>query len=582
MYVLGVSPDHNASAALLKDGKVIACVSEERFNRIKNYFGIPVKSIDFCLKFADIKVSDLDLVVVSSEVPPPIGSHTTIRSKSTSVYQILKVAQNFLIEKVEWRYSFMRWIDEVGYTVISKLFKKTIEKNRKKRISSAIGVDEQKLIFIDHHLCHATTALYGAPYIRAGINKILVFTADAEGDGLAATVSIYKNGKLERISKTSQNNSVGGFYSAVTEYLGMKPGEHEYKVMGLAPYASSKASERVYQTIKNWILVDHKNLSFRTIVNSHMFLKLCYKNFKGQRFDHIAAAAQKLIEARMVEWVETAIKRTGIKTIVASGGVFMNVKLNKLIASSPNADNFFVFPSSGDESNAFGACYYGYKKLDPNNQPEPIKDLYLGPLFNSALINKILRKFKGFKLILAKNPEQEIAKLLAKGEIVARFEGRSEWGARALGNRSILANPLDPKVVEEINKMIKNRDFWMPFAPIILDEDKNKYLKYLAKSAGFYMMMAYDTREEYRDDLAAAIHPYDKTARAQILPKEFNPKLWGILDKFKKITGRGVLLNTSFNIHGEPIAGSPEDAVDVFKRSGLKILALGPYILRKQ
>ncbi len=151
-----------------------------------------------------------------------------------------------------------------------------------------------------------------------------------------------------------------------------------------------------------------------------------------------------------------------------------------------------------------------------------------------------------------------------------------------MGNRSILADSSNPKVVEEINKMIKNRDFWMPFAPIILDEDKDKYLKYLSKSVGYYMMLAYDTKEKNRDDLVAAIHPYDKTARAQILQKDFNPKLWEIINQFKKLTGKGVLLNTSFNIHGEPIVGTPEDAMDVFKRSGLKYLALGPYILIKK
>lgn len=581
MYILGISPDHNASAALLKGNKVVACVSEERFNRIKNYFGLPLESIKFCLRFAGIKPSQLDLVVVASEVPPPIGSHTTKGSKTSPVYRALKLVHKTLIEQVEWRYSIVRKVDEIGYAFASKIFKGAIEKNRKEVISRAVGVDKSKVIFLDHHFCHAYTALYGAPFIKGGFSEILVLTADAEGDGLSATVNLFKDNSLNRIYKTSQNNSVGGFYSAITEYLGMKPGEHEYKVMGLAPYASSKDVDRVFNIMKNWILVDRNSIGFKTIVNSHTFLRLCQEKLSGQRFDAIAGAAQKLLEVRMLEWVEAAVKRTGVKIVSSSGGVFMNVKLNKLITSSLLVKDFFVFPSSGDESNAFGTCFYGYKKMVGDKNPEPISDLYLGPSFEITYMDKIVKKLKGFKITKPKNIELEIAKVLSKGEIVARFADRSEWGARALGNRSILADSSVPQTVEKINKMIKNRDFWMPFAPIVRDENKSIYLKNSDRGCGHYMMMVYNTKDERRSDMVAAIHPYDKTARAQILLKEFNPKLWEILNNFYSLTGRGVLLNTSFNIHGEPIVGSPDDAIQVLKRSGLKYLALGPYLITK-
>ena len=203
------------------------------------------------------------------------------------------------------------------------------------------------------------------------------------------------------------------------------------------------------------------------------------------------------------------------------------------------------------------------------------------PVLTVIFIGIFFLVSKSTTINIPKNIEYEIALLLSKGEIVARFYDRSEWGARALGNRSILADPSNFSVIEKINKMIKNRDFWMPFAPVILDEDKEKYLKYLSNSSGDYMMMAYDTKDTSRDEMVAAIHPYDKTARAQILQKEFNPKLWEIMNYFRRLTGRGVLLNTSFNIHGEPIVGSPRDAIDVFQRSGLKYLAIGPYIISK-
>lgn len=581
MYILGISPDHTASAALLKDDKVIACVSEERFNRIKGFFGIPKKSIEFCLEFAGIDAKDLDLVVVSSQVPPPLPEWGFENKTSVNTYKFLKSGYSFLIDEVEWRFPAMRRLNELIYNLVSNAMKSSINKERIRKLREVVNVADDKFYFLDHHTNHAVTGLYGSPYPVGGVKEILILTADAEGDGLAATVSVYKNGQLKRIGKTSLNNSVGNFYSAITKFLGMKPGEHEYKVMGLAPYAPKVDAQKVYELIKNWITVDKINLRFKTIINAHQFLKLCHLKLFEKRFDHIAAAAQKLLEERMLELLNASIKKTAIKTVVASGGVFMNVKMNKLIAEQREVDNFFVFPSCGDESNAFGACYFGYKKLNPKGIPYPIKDLYLGPKFTDKEISQLIRKIKGIRINTPKNTEHEIALLLSKGEIVARFNDRSEWGARTLGNRSILADPSNVRVIEEINKMIKNRDFWMPFAPIVLDEDKDKYLKYLNNSNGYYMMMAYDTKDTHRAEMVAAIHPYDKTARAQILLKEFNPQLWEIVSHFKQITGRGVLLNTSFNIHGEPIVGSPEDAIDVLKRSGLKYLALGPYLVVK-
>lgn len=581
MYILGISPDHNATAALLKDDRVIVCVSEERFNRVKNFFGIPRQSIKFCLEFANINAKSLDLVVVASQIPPPLPQWGFENKTSINTYKFLKSGYSFLTDEVEWRFPVIRGLNELIYNLVSNAMKSSINRERIKKLREVVNAGDDKFYFLDHHTNHAVTGLYGSPYLASGVKEILILTADAEGDGLAATVSVYKNGQLKRIGKTSLNNSVGNFYSAITKFLGMKPGEHEYKIMGLAPYAPKRDAQKVYELIKNWITVDKINLRFQTIVNAHQFLKLCHLKLADKRFDHIAAAAQKLLEERMLELLHASIKKTGIKTVVVSGGVFMNVKMNKLIAEQREVDNFFVFPSCGDESNAFGACYFGYKNLNPNGIPYPIKDLYLGPIYSAKKINQLVKKIKNVKIHAPKNIEREVAILLSKGEIIARFDGRSEWGARALGNRSILADPSHIMVIEKINKMIKNRDFWMPFAPVILDEDKDKYLKYLNNSHGDYMMMAYDTKDAHRAEMMAAIHPYDKTARAQILVKEFNPQFWEIVNHFKKITGRGVLLNTSFNIHGEPIVGSPEDAIDVFKRSELKILALAPLLITK-
>ena len=581
MYILGISADHNASAALLKDGKVIVCISEERFNRIKNYFGIPRKSIEYCLNYANIFPDQLDAVVVASELPPPQPSWGYKDTQSVSTYKIFKSFHRFLMENIEWRLPFFRKIDEIGYDLTATILKGRILRERLEKLDGIVKVGDKKIIFVDHHLCHALSALYGAPYIKEGIKDILVLTADGEGDRLAATVSIYRKGKLTRISSTNLNNSVGFFYRAITQYLGMKPDEHEYKVMGLAPYASSLDTDRVFEIIKEWIIVDHKTLQFKTIVNSHTFLKLCHEKLKGQRFDWVAAASQRLLEERMIEWIETVVKRIGVKTVVASGGVFMNVKANKLITESPNVKRFFVFPSSGDESNAFGTCFYGFKKLYPNDTPEPIKDLNLGPSFDTDYIYKILKRRKDFKVMKLKDMELEVAKLLAKGEVVARFSGRSEWGARALGNRSILANPSKPDVVERINRMIKNRDFWMPFAPTILKERIQDYLINPKRIDSPYMMIAFNSTTLAKGELKAAMHPYDFTLRPQILSEDYNPRYFRLIKEFEKITGIGAVLNTSFNLHGFPIVLSPEDALEAFENSGLEYLALEDYLISK-
>lgn len=583
MNILGINPSHNATAAILVDGKIIACVSEERFNRKKNYWGFPTESVQFCLKQAKLKPRDIDKVVVSSTIFPASPELGFTKNKlSLLPYKLMKIGQDLWHSYIEWYFPFLRLIERPAYSILVEIMKPILQ-NRMLRLLDGLGFKNNQIMFADHHTCHAFTGLYGAPFLEQGKEEVLVVTCDGEGDCLSATVGVYSGGKYKRIAKTDQYNSLGHFYQAITKFLGMKPLEHEYKVMGLAPYASQYEVEKLYKKIGWWIEVDKEKLQFKTLVSSYQFLRLFEKELKGYRFDVIAGVAQKICEEKMLEYVNAAIKKTGIKNVAVSGGVFMNVKMNKLIAESSRANKLFVFPSCGDESNAFGACYLGFvsKNTSVKVLPGAIKDLYLGPEFNELEIQNAIKKFRKFKFYKPKNIEKEVAKLLSNGLIVARFSGRSEFGARALGNRSLLADSANHHVVERINRMIKSRDFWMPFAPIILKEEESKFLEPIKNTFGQYMIMAYDTKEAERDNLVAALHPYDKTARPQILEKEWNPKLWLILTHFKELTGRGVLLNTSFNIHGEPVVGSPYDALSTLDRSGLEYLALGNYIVHK-
>ncbi|MEK6885331.1 MAG: carbamoyltransferase C-terminal domain-containing protein, partial [Nanoarchaeota archaeon] len=418
-------------------------------------------------------------------------------------------------------------------------------------------------------------------------NKTLIFTLDGEGSGICATVSIYDGKKLEIISRSKKEASLGYMYAITTIYLGMKPLEHEFKVMGLSPYAKQHNIEKVYDKIKNLVWVD--GLKFESKFSMPFFDKFINKELKFSRFDAIAGAVQRLVEEKVCEWVSKAIEKTGIKNIALSGGVFMNVKANQKISELRNVENIFIMPSAGDESNAIGCAFYGYKLFCEKKGIEfglkPFTHLYLGPEYGNAYIEGLIKAKKlneKYTIKKVKNINLEIAKILAKGEIVARCSGKSEWGARALGNRSILANPSNPETIRILNETIKDRDFWMPFTPSILDKYEKKYLKNPKKIFSPYMVVTFDSTDKGRKELSAAIHPYDFTVRPQIVTKEYNKDYYEVIEKFSKLTGIGGILNTSFNLHGEPNVLTPEDALHTVANSSLKYLAVGDYLFEKK
>ncbi|MCK5617360.1 hypothetical protein KAR91_86650, partial [Candidatus Pacearchaeota archaeon] len=281
-------------------------------------------------------------------------------------------------------------------------------------------------------------------------------------------------------------------------------------------------------------------------------------------------------------------QQTGIKRIMLSGGVFMNVKANLKIMEIPEVSDIFVFPSCGDESNAIGGAYYGYKNLCEAKGQElkihPIENIYWGMEFTDDEIEEYLRTnglYEKYTITKCDDISTEVAKLLAQDEIVARVSGRMEWGARALGNRSLLANPAKYNTIRVINEKIKNRDFWMPFTPSILKERGDDYLINEKNVEAPYMSIAFRSTELARKELLAAIHPYDFTIRPQLLEQDWNPSYYKIIKEFEKITGIGGILNTSLNLHGEPIVCTPADAIHTLEDSGLKYLALGSFLITK-
>lgn len=594
MVILGINSSHNATACLIKDGKILACISEERLTGIKNYWGMPYLSIKECLKISNLKESDIDFLVLNyldPKIHAGFSAFKTERGKVTKSKPGESLAQQVagylwkIKEYVLTKFPNSKYIYDFSLKSFYRysLIDAKLDKKIKKEISYKVNIPHTKILKIDHHTTHGLSAYYSSHFPKK--EPILIFTLDSSGDGVSATVSMGTGDKFEKIAQTPSGSSISDLYMHTTAYLGMKSLEHEHKVMGLAAYLKEDYIQPLLHKLKELAWVN-SDLTFGTKIDSSMFYKLLPKLYEYERFDNIAAAVQVFTEQLVCEWIKKATGKTGVSNIVCAGGTFMNVKVNQRISELKEVKKMFIMPSASDESTAIGAAYGGYQlKRDENpNLPEiqPLTHLYLGRNFNDQYTERILKKNKKFTISKPPNLEEKIATFLAKGEIVARLSGRSEWGARALGNRSILAHPSKLEVIPEINKQIKSRDFWMPFAPSILEEDQERYFINRKHISSPYMIIAFDSTLQGQKDLKSAMHQYDYTLRPQVVYKKWNPSYHKVIKEFKKLTGIGGVLNTSFNLHGFPIVYSPQDALFVFENSGLKFLAIGPYLVSKK
>ncbi len=585
MIVLGINETHCATAAVLKDGKIVGCASEERFTRVKNDSGYPRRAVEALLAQLGLAPRDVDVVALA-------GARMAAKEWLDRVLQ----DDGYIREYYGVRLPSARRTLEKRFRKLGAKFG-LIDASRGKfgipqaqrlgLVTDHLGIGTERIRCLDHHSCHAAAAYFGSPYRGA---PALVLTNDNSGDGLCATVSTAEAQRLTRREATSSApGSLGAFYSFVTLYLGMKFGEHEYKVMGLAPYAAERGRRSAHQALKELFdLREGTPCRFEWTKRGERY-QLLLRACLGLRFDWVAAGAQQLLEEILLRWVRVQRARRGGSRLALGGGVFMNVKANMLIAQEEGIEDLFVFPSCGDESNAIGAAYLAYLEECGRRgipaAPEPLGPAYLGPEPIAEEIEALIRERNleaRYKVALHDRIEERIADLLVSDGVVARCAGRMEFGARALGNRSILANPSDHRVVPLINRMIKNRDFWMPFAPTILREREADYVVNPKGLSSPYMMLAFPAQAKRQEELVAALHPHDATARPQILEESWNPAYYRIIREFERRTGIGAVLNTSFNLHGEPIVCSPADALDTFERSGLPHLALGPFLISKR
>ena len=558
MIILGISFLSDASACLLVNGKIITAISEERINRKKLWNGIPLKSIDKVLEISGIVMDDVDYIATHGthlKKPDYEAFQNSINKiKSSNLSNDLK---NIQISALDERY-------KKELKIISERTPKYLEEIYK------LG---KKVYVYEHHHAHAATAFYGS-----GWDQSFVLTADGWGEDGSNSFWEGNGSDMNKISHSPTIDSLGYFYGSITKSLGFTPHRHEGKILGLAAYDTKQES---YETIKEMISYDRENHKFSGDMHKGIY-KPSYDNpelddaiSKYSRED-VASSTQRRLEEVIFEFL-SGINDNNIRISLA-GGVFANVKVNQRIKDHPSVSDVYVFPNMGDGGLAIGAAWLAYVELT-GNKPDSLDTALLG---NSVSDSQILLELQKTNLDYQKKSSIniEIAKLLSKGEVVAKVSGSMEFGPRALGNRSILYRATDSSVNSWLNQNL-NRSEFMPFAPMTLIDDVDKYFENIngGMLPAKYMTMTFDCTQLMVDEAPATVH-VDKTARPQFISKDDYPDMYEVISEYKKLTGLSNIVNTSFNMHEEPIVCNELDAINSFIKSGIKWMALGSYLVQ--
>lgn len=589
---LGLNAGYNSSAAIIIDGKVVVAAQEERFSRRKIEVGYPKLAIEYCLKYAGIEGKDItkagyttiykDPYRVKSKLEISFGLEDyhsyfgegfflkRFRGESTADWnRWLRDDPRFTKENAHFDFSFLTddMLDDMDAAMTA------FREEEVRTLHKHIGIPKEKIEFIDHHTAHAYYAYYASPFRR---DDCIVLCLDGWGDGRNLSIWKVQDDALELISESGEND-VGRVYKFATLHLAMRPEEHEFKVMGMAPYAKDEYVERCLSKFR-----DVNKVEGMKIVHGDRpkdLYSFCVESWKTERFDNICGAVQKFTEEKVTQLVKNICAETGIGKFVLSGGIAMNVKMSQCISQLDCVEDICIPGSPSDETLCIGGAYF---LNDDRKSNMPLDNMYLGYDISNDIDGydwgALQQKFE-----VTDNVSNEVvADLLARGDIIARVNERCEFGARALGNRSILANPSNKDVVKEINEAVKNRDFWMPFALSILDDYKDEYIDNPKNIEARFMTIAMDTKPEKYEDIRAGTHPYDRTVRPQFVLKDNETSYYEIINAFRKKTGIPALLNTSFNLHGKPIVNTIEDSIETFEKSGIHHLLIGNKLVSKQ
>jgi carbamoyltransferase len=599
--ILGISPlDKDSTASLVEDGRILFAAGEERFNRVKQTSGFPAMAIEAALNATGTDPKEIDVVAYPfltaeqeiAAIRKCFEEEEAFRSgfDEGSLARKLDEAQtrvprrdaaipglkapNQLMEKGALKNLFYRFAGSskgLGRMAARRCSREWAERAARdhqqwqRELESGLaklGL-EKKLKRGEHHLSHAANA-----YLASGFPRALIVTIDGYGSGLAGSVSLGENGKLTRLHNQRFPHSLGVFYEMVTSSLGFHPDRHAGKIVGLAAWGDPKVLSPVLLD-----RIEQKDGDFRILDN----LNIYFSRHLSTRFPKIdlAAAWQHVLEVVAVNFVRHWVRKTGCNHVVLSGGVTANVKMNQRVHEIEEVESTFVYPNMGD-----GGCGTGLALLWSLNGRlrDPIRDVYLGPSYTAAQIREELDR-NGLRYDTPANLKGEIARRIHAGEVIGRYDGRMEYGPRALGNRSILYHAREPDVNQWLNHRLGRTEF-MPFAPVTLWEAREKCYVNLpgAEHTAEFMTMTFDCTDWMRKNCPAAVH-VDGTARPQLVRREINPDYHDILREYEKLSGIPCLINTSFNMHEEPIVCSPSDAVRAFLLGNLDGLAIGPYFV---
>ncbi|MCS6817710.1 MAG: carbamoyltransferase [Acidobacteriota bacterium] len=568
MYILGLATMGEAAAALLRDGELIAAVEEERFSRIKHHVGFPHQALRYVLEEARINMADVAHVGLYWR--PWVLGHR-IR---TTLAALTRSPDHFIRRVVRGR-------EQISghYFPMMRL---------PRLLREEYGGGDFRFHYLEHHLCHAASAFFCSPFESAAI-----FTFDGTGE---ATTTLFAHGQGTRIRKLKEirlPHSLGQFYSAITNFLGFDMFEgDEYKVMGAAAYGEPEFYDFFRQNVLrltgeaefqlNTALLDHhlaKRYQFPESLTRVLGPPRRPDEPFTQRHFNIAASAQKVFEETVLHLLRWLKRVTGERALCLAGGCALNAVLNGRIERESEFEAVYIQPAAHDAGGALGAALYIYHAILGRPRHFVMEHAYWGPQFERA---DYLRALSATSLQWEELEEEtllrRVAQLLAEGKIIAWFQGRMEWGPRALGNRSILADPRRPEIREVINHKVKLREPFRPFAPSVLEERVEAVFGRRLHAP--FMITVHPVVPEMRSVIPAVVH-VDGTARPQTVSRKANPRYWELIREFERLTGVPVLLNTSFNIQ-EPIVCTPEDAVDCFLRSEMDFLVLDRFLVRRR
>lgn len=593
MRILGISAFyHDSAAALIENGAIIAAAQEERFTRKKHDPGFPKEAIDYCLKEAGLTLSDVDHVVFFEK--PFIKFERLLETYLASApagFQSFKMA-------------IPVWIKD-------KLFQKGNLIELLEEFEDA-GEIEDKLLFAEHHQSHAASAFFPSPFEEA-----IILTMDGVGEWATASVAIGRGNELTTVREIQFPHSLGLLYSAMTYYTGFRVNSGEYKVMGLAPYGEPKYAKLIKDNLIDikedgsfWLDQSYFNYATGLTMTSSKFHDLfgapprTSEDQITQREMDLAASVQAVTEEVMLKMTESLAKEYGIKNLCLAGGVALNCVANGKVIRAGSFENVWVQPAAGDAGGALGAALAAHyiEKKQPRTvgaNMDAMKGSYLGPEYEQSDIETRLTKAGAvFEVLTDETVMTETAKCLEDGHAVGWFQGRMEFGPRALGGRSILGDPRNPEMQKTLNLKIKYRESFRPFAPSIISDEVSNYFEHEGTSP--YMLVVAPVKEEHRKDTSKedvglfgieklniprstipAITHVDYSARIQTVHAETNPRYHALISAFKEQSGCPIVVNTSFNVRGEPIVNTPEDAFHCFMGTEMDTLVVGNCLMRK-